>query len=391
MSAHTLAICRRSAMQQGRGCRMSAIRSSHSHSHSHDEGSSHSHTHTHTHTQTARVQEPPPKSLDSPSTSSAPESDRSRLSISRAQQYCASMLESSFMSPNLITPFIPGPSRDAHIALSSLSAALKHASHPPLTSSATISMASGSSAASARLRLQFWKQTIQDIFAGKTPPSEPVAILLTEAIRTHSYTRGFFTRMVDARTTRVGDPPFANISALADYGEAAYSSMLYLLGESMPSSRAVAAEHVCSHIGRAMGVVEVLSDFPGMIERRGRVLLPVDVMVRHAVREEDVLRRIDVRDSEIRRKLADAVFEVATHANDQLITARTMFEEVVSRQGGRRNIDDAMFAPVLFAVPIRVWLEKLEKFDFDLFSPKLRVKDWILPWKMYWAYRSRKI
>ncbi|KAK9388359.1 Squalene/phytoene synthase-domain-containing protein [Lipomyces mesembrius] len=392
MSACTLVLSRRSTLRQGPGCRVSGIRNSHSHSNGQDgDGHSLSHTHSHTHTQIPRVRDPPPMP-DPPSMSSAPESDAtSRLSISRARQYCTSLLQSSFMSPNLITPFTPGPSRDAHIAIYSLSVALKHATHPPLASSANISMSSGSSAASARLRLQFWRQMIQDIFTGKIPPSEPVAVLLADVIRTHPYTRGFFLRMVDTRMARVGDPPVANILALADYGEAAYSSMLYLLGESMPSPRAIAAEHVCSHIGRAMGVVETLSDFSTIIERRGRVLLPIDVMVRHAVREEDVLRRVDVHDVHIRQKLADAVFEVATHANDQLITARTMFEDVVNQQGGRKNIDDAMFAPVLSAVPIRVWLEKLEKVDFDLFSPKLKVKSWSLPWKMYWAYRFRKI
>ncbi|KAK9365025.1 Squalene/phytoene synthase-domain-containing protein [Lipomyces kononenkoae] len=395
MSTRPLVLCRTGTVRQWLGGRASAISNRHystnqdedGHWHSH----SHSHSHSHTHTEMPGVREPRSGPVDSFSESSGPESDTSRLSIASARQYCTSFLESSFMSSNLITPFTPGPSRDAHIAICSLSAALRHASHPPLTSSANISLSSGSSVASARLRLQFWKQTIQDMFAGKTPPSEPVAVLLADVIRTHSYTRGFFMRMVDARMTRVGDPPVPNVAALADYGEGAYASMLYLLGESMPGSRAVTAEHVCSHIGRAMGVVETLIDFPSMILRRGRVLLPIDVMVRHGLREEDVVRRTDVHDADVRRKLADAVFEVATHANDQLITARTMLEEVVNQRGGRKNIDDAMFAPVLSAVPIRVWLEKLEKTDFDLFSPKLKVKDWNLPWKMYWAYRSRKI
>ncbi|KAK7203531.1 Squalene/phytoene synthase [Myxozyma melibiosi] len=295
------------------------------------------------------------------------------------------------MSPQLVSPFVPTPSRNAYIALTSLAATLQRSSRPPQTSSSSLTQSSGTSAATARLRLQFWRQTLQDILAGKTPPSEPVAVLLADVVRNHSFTRGFFTRMVDARIARVGDPPFPNIAALADYGENAYASMLYLVGEGMPGGRGMPLEHVSSHIGRAMGVVEVLSEFTNTLERRNRVLLPVDVMLSQNLREEDILRRMDLQDAEVKRRLADAVFEVATHANDQLITARTMLEELIDRQGGRRKIDDAMFAPALSAVPVRVWLEKLEKADFDLFNPALKIRSWNLPLKMYWAYKSRKI
>ncbi|KAK9379351.1 Squalene/phytoene synthase-domain-containing protein [Kockiozyma suomiensis] len=362
--------------------------STHSHSHSHDDGA-HSQSHSHS----LSAPEPPVSSpLNVPSKTSS-DTKKAQFALSSAREFCDSLLDSSppLFSPQLVLPFIPAPSRDAYTALAALSTTLRRSMHPPPTSSSLISHASGTSAATSRLRLQFWRQTLQDLLAGKPSPSEPVAVLLSDVVRDHGFTRGFFTRMVDARISRVGDPPFPDIPAIADFGENAHASMLYLMGESMPDGRAMPLEHVSSHIGRAMGVAEILSEFPTTLERRGRVLLPLDVMMRQGLREEDIIRRLDLQDPEIKRKLADAVFEVATHANDQLITARTMLEEVIERQGRRESIDDAMFAPILTAIPVRTWLEKLEKVDFDLFSPKLKIKSWNLPLKMYWAYRTRKI
>ena len=36
-----------------------------------------------------------------------------------------------------------------------------------------------------------------------------------------------------------------------------------------------------------------------------------------------------------------------------------------------------------------LWLERLEKHDFDVFAPKLRTTDWKLPWRA-WLANSRK-
>ncbi|KAK9464260.1 Squalene/phytoene synthase-domain-containing protein [Lipomyces arxii] len=376
------------------------VRLVHSNPHSHSHSNLDSDSHTHSHSHAPRIPDPPPvdthrhskATLDfAQSSKQAVSKPAARLTIGRARDYSSSLLASSLTAANLISPFVPLTARDAQIALNAFAVTLQRAAHPPHTSSSNISVASGASSATARLRLQFWKQTLQDIFAGKVPPSEPVAVLLAEVIKQRAYTRSFFTRMVDARMARVGDPPFASISSLADYGEAAYSSMLYLLGESMPSAHSTEAEHVCSHIGRAIGVVDILTDFPAAVERRRRVLLPLDIMIKYDLREEDLLRRLDRQDAELNKRLQDAIFEVATHANDQLITARSMFEETVTKIGGRKSIDDAMFAPMLSAVATKTWLEQLEKVDFNLYSPKLKLKKWSLPWKMYLAYKSRRI
>jgi len=48
------------------------------------------------------------------------------------------------------------------------------------------------------------------------------------------------------------------------------------------------------------------------------------------------------------------------------------------------------FPVYLSAVPTSLWLERLQKHDFDVFAPKLRVTDWRQPWKTWLAYNRSK-
>lgn len=154
--------------------------------------------------------------------------------------------------------------------------------------------------------------------------------------------------------------------------------------------------------------------------QQGAVTLPLDVMAECGVKEEDVLRYGAEAPG-----LKDAVFKVATRASDHLITARGMVKSV---QGGgdvghafehegedgheygygeglgmpdggeggdvrmdkgaqqRKEVERA-FGVFMPAVSTRLWLERLEKADFDIFDERLRRRDWRLPWKAWWAYR----
>jgi NADH dehydrogenase [ubiquinone] 1 alpha subcomplex assembly factor 6 len=185
----------------------------------------------------------------------------------------------------------------------------------------------------------------------------------------------------------------------------------------------LSADHVASHIGKATGIATILRGLPllafppppnhhsnqgGMAgqvgaTRQGSVMLPLDVMARHGVREEQVLR-----EGAEASGLKDAVFEVATRASDHLITAREMVKNLRAGQDAGHDFEHGneeehinyaspqastsaqeiqqAFPVYLSAVPTSLWLERLQKHDFDVFAPKLRVTDWRQPWKTWLAY-----
>jgi NADH dehydrogenase [ubiquinone] 1 alpha subcomplex assembly factor 6 len=140
-------------------------------------------------------------------------------------------------------------------------------------------------------------------------------------------------------------------------------------------------------------------------------MLPLDIMAQTGVKEEEVFRR--GADAE---GLRDAVFTVATRASDHLITVDQMlsnlragkdvgheFEhegeegheyESVDLTGGRESPLDEVnraFGVFMPAIATRMWLDRLQQYDFDVFQPELLRSDWKLPWKAYMAFQRKRI
>jgi NADH dehydrogenase [ubiquinone] 1 alpha subcomplex assembly factor 6 len=285
------------------------------------------------------------------------------------------------------------------------------------------------------MRMQFWRDTVTKALAG-TPPKEPVALLLARAaedVQERSggksrLSKNWFHRIINTREQHLSNPPYPTLSALESYAENTYSTMLYLTLSALPQA-SLTTDHIASHIGKAMGIAAVLRGIPLIAfppqqalgssnamtgqsgPTQGAVLLPLDVMAEANVREEDVFRQGAAAPG-----LRDAIFTVATRANDHLITAREMLSKL--RSDGTLGHDfehqdeeehqytsqqlntgkDAQLAEVeqafgvfMPSISTQSWLDRLEKADFDIFDADLRKVDWKLPMKSYWAYSRRKL
>ncbi|KAK5119119.1 hypothetical protein LTR62_000330 [Meristemomyces frigidus] len=346
--------------------------------------------------------------------------------ITRSRRYCMDMLRKFDTPSSLLLPYIPASSRDAYIALRAFNIELARTADT--TSTPTI----------GAMRLQFQRDAVIKALAGR-PPKQPIAILLAKAAEDierktegrQKWSKNWFTRIIGTREKYLSNPPYPSLASLESYAENTYSTLLYLTLQALPMS-SLTADHIASHIGKATGIAAVLRGlpllaFPGPANshsnqgqfagdvratRQGAVLLPLDVMAESGVREEDVLRN----GSEA-QGLRDAVFVVATRANDHLITARQMLAQVragkeADHEYEYRDEEEHMYPPTtkssskaesqaqeveralgvfMPAVSTQLWLDRLEKADFDVFHQKLRVTDWRLPFKGFWAWQRRKI
>ena len=322
--------------------------------------------------------------------------------IARSRRYCMDMLRKSDTPSSLLLPYIPAHARDAYIALRAFN--IEIARTADTTSTPTI----------GAMRLQFHRDAVSKALSGQ-PPKQPIAILLAKAAEDIAHksegrgkwSKSWFMRIIDTREKYLSNPPYPSMSALESYAENTYSTLMYLTLQSLPMA-SLTADHVASHIGKATGIAAVLRGFPLLAfpgppnkhsnqgqmagdvgaKRQGAVMLPLDVMAEAGLREEDVLRN-----GSNAHGLRDAVFTVATRANDHLITARQMLANVRAGQEADHEFEhqneaehvylpakgaksetqaqevERAFGVFMPAIATQLWLDRLEKADFDIFSP----------------------
>lgn len=335
--------------------------------------------------------------------------------VEKARQYCVNQLRQGDYDSYLIRKFVPRSAQDAYDALRTLN--LELARLPETVSNPTI----------GRLRMQFWRDTIDNTFAGD-PPREPISILLHKAINDLAQRTGssrstmsikfWLSRFIDTRDKYMDNRPFTSLAALEDYAENTYSTLMYMTLAAMPL-RSVHMDHLASHIGKACGLVATLRGVPvlaapprpvhtpGGVQhgnlRNQALLLPLDVMAEVGLREEDVFRH-----GPQAAGLQDAIFKVATRAHDHLITAREMITNI--RQGldpgheyeheeeiehTYEQGDDTTpvdlkrgFGVLLEGIPAGDFLERIEEVNFDPFQVK---SSWKLPWRLWQALRKTQI
>ncbi|KAF2421569.1 hypothetical protein EJ08DRAFT_653400 [Tothia fuscella] len=345
--------------------------------------------------------------------------------VQKARAYCSNLIRQYDYPSTVMQPFIPPHAMDAYLALRAIN--IDTARVADTTTHASI----------GAMRMQFWRDTITSSLNG-TPRAEPASILLCAAAqKLHTYSNGkskfsknWLNRIVNTREQHLGNPPFPTLASVETYAENTYSTLLYLMLQALPL-KSLTADHLASHIGKATGITTILRGLPliafpppppthhtsnakgGPLTAgpNGAVLLPLDIMAETGLQEESVLR-----EGASAPGLRDAVFTVATRANDHLITAREMLRNLHNNQdvghefehlsdeefkysaqgmasGNEKQLQDVERAfGVLMgpAVPTALWLERLEKADFDVFDEGLRRTDWRLPWKAYWAYSRGK-
>ncbi|PLB44367.1 hypothetical protein P170DRAFT_392585 [Aspergillus steynii IBT 23096] len=357
-------------------------------------------------------------------TFSPPVAGASEAEVEAARKYCTNLLSKYDRPSYTLSTFIPRNAQTLYLALRALNVSLSLI--PDTTSSYTIGL----------MRLQFWRDAVTKTLAG-SPPKEPVAILLASAIselleRTQGRSRiskGWLTRLINAREQTLTNDPYPNIAALESYAENTYSTLMYLTLSAIPMA-SVTADHVASHVGKAAGIAAVLRGLPlvafpgpqsqhanaaganmlGGGTKQGAVMLPLDIMAQTGVKEEEVFRQGAEAPG-----LRDAVFTVATRASDHLITVQQMLSNLRAGQDvghdfehegeeghqydasrGQENetpLDEVnrAFGVFMPAVSTRLWLDRLEGFDFDIFKPELLGSEWKLPWKAYMAFTRKTL
>ncbi|KAH8361219.1 hypothetical protein KR200_003798 [Drosophila serrata] len=222
----------------------------------------------------------------------------------------------------------------------------------------------------AKLRLKFWYDSIDKCFEEESQPSyvkdQPVLRELKHTVGSRKLNKIYLRRLVTARE-RPPNKAFESVRELEEYAEQTFSSLLLLLVE-ISGVRDLQVDHAASHLGKALGIATLLRAIPHA-GRQQAVCVPLEVLVRHGVSQERVIRgRSDDKGVE------ECIFEVASAANTHLKLARKLHDQVPRPV---RKI----FLP---AVATDAYLERLRRANFQLTHKSCVGRDSLLPVRLYW-------
>jgi len=218
-----------------------------------------------------------------------------------------------------------------------------------------------------QIRLQWWRDAIEEIYTGKLPRRHEVVEPLAAAIETHRLTRTHFDTLIDGREFDLGDEPPASLAALEIYLEKTSSRLIDLQLEIL-GIEAPAAFEAARHVGIAWGLIGLVRALPFHVAH-GRIYLPADLMAAAGV-DRDALRGGEP---------AAAVSVVAKHLTDR----------AAEHLGCARRLDVPRTArpALLLAAPARLYLRRLARAGYDPFDRRTNAPDpWAVPRLIFQRY-----
>jgi phytoene synthase len=217
------------------------------------------------------------------------------------------------------------------------------------------------------IRLQWWADALAGIAAGEVR-SNPVAAALLSTLEHYSLPVGPLAELIETRRFDLYDDPMRSLEDLEAYGRRT-SAALINLGAGILSGSNPAAEAIAKPAGSALAITNLLVAFPLHVAR-GQLYVPLELLERHGVRQEDIAAR--QASLELRAVLAELRALARVHlrqAGDQLAAV------------------PAAALPALLPVAlVNALLDRMEAAAYDPFAP-LEISAWRRQWRIWRASR----
>ncbi len=172
-------------------------------------------------------------------------------SLKASNQYCRELVRTSDYQNYLIGLLFPGDCQDAFFAIRAFNVEIAMIKdHIPRNTFQA-----------GRLRFQFWKDLLQDIYFGNGSllSQHPSGMAIFDAVKEKNLTLRWFERSLEARyKDMANDHLFETMDDLETYAEMGHSSILYLVLEILNIRNNNDAEFAASHIGVCSGILTLL-------------------------------------------------------------------------------------------------------------------------------------
>jgi len=217
----------------------------------------------------------------------------------------------------------------------------------------------------AKMRIDFWRRNVEQTFKGY-PSSHPVLLTLALCLQQHELSEKWFHRLIDIRERYLNSKQFMSLADAEEYGEYAVSAIFQLLLESI-NNQDNDLIHAADHLGKAISLVTLIRSLPYFQEQR-KVILPVELCIKHSVSQEDVIRKTNGDN------IGEIIYDIASQGFIHLEHTKKLIDT-------KKNLSN-IFLP---HIPCQLFLEHIQKLDFNVYDVRLNKKNWMLPLKLLYA------
>ena len=261
---------------------------------------------------------------------------------SEPRSYCAAEVRRLDRERYLAALFAPAARREGLYALYAFN--LETAKTAEIVSEAML----------GEIRLQWWREAIDGIYAGSVR-EHPVVAALAEAIDRHGLDRARFQAIIDGRAADLDARPPADLDALETYVGATAAPLVELACEIL-GAKGEATMAFARKAGLGLGLAGALRAIPFHARQR-RLYVPLSLLSDAGIAAATLFDRAPPQ------TLADAVAPIADRARSHIAASRR----------ARREIPVSARAAFLPLAPAESYLRRLARNGHDAFDPRASV------------------
>lgn len=223
----------------------------------------------------------------------------------------------------------------------------------------------GKSAFDSRIgeaKLFYWKDQIDKVFTAVNDKelakfNDPICQEIYLMSKHFNITKSRFSRLIDAKKNFLTIQQFKSCDELESFAD--FSNLNYILFKCLGVNN-LDCDHATNHIGKAQLLCFVTKN---ILKKPTQMVyyLPADLLIKHKVSQQDLFNFSERILRSKRQNLKNLAFDLCSRANDHLRCARNLSAKIP---------DNAK--PILTAsISCDLFLNKMQKYDFDLMDPKL--------------------
>lgn len=225
--------------------------------------------------------------------------------------------------------------------------------------------------------LKWWQEGVDQLYSaqglGEGWNVHPTFRLLKELTTKHTLTMRHFDDILKGRENDLDLKQYPTLQSLVDHAGLSCGSLSQLVLESANVTSPVSYD-AASSVGVCHGLTNALRLSIPIISTTGKLIIPEDLCQKYGVRSPRyLLSSLGLGDEDCRRALQSAVGDIANEARCHLAGARALRSELLeNKEDGAKSL-----AVLLPGLSSETFLNRLERFGFDLTNRDLRNVGWV--------------